>query len=138
MRKARSLSRDSVSAPLYLVEHSPSVSRPKRIKRKTPKWFKVAISLLGVYLVFLFGMSGYEIWQLKKELNSIEQEQVRLLEHKQQLEKEIESLNDPEVVEKIARESLGMVRQGETVVIPAVPGYDLPEAKAIVPGEIMH
>lgn len=138
MSSERARKRDSAGSRLYLVENETANYRPKRIKRKTPRWLKLAAALLGVYLLFIFGKSGYDILLLKQKMNVLEQEQAELTERHSELEKEIESLNDPEMIEKKAREDLGMVRQGETVIIPAVPGHDIPRPDAIKPGEIMH
>lgn len=93
---------------------------------------------LGLYLLFLFGKSGYDIWLLKEQMTELEQEQTRILEQQELLKQEIESLNDPEVIEKLARENLGMVQQGETIIVPAIPGYNIPKPQAIKPGEITH
>ncbi|MFY9174476.1 MAG: septum formation initiator family protein [Peptococcia bacterium] len=126
MRAERARKIEPAKGQLYLVDSDTPVARPKRKKRRTPRWMKVITAILGLYLLFLFAKNGYDIWQLKRQMTILEQEQARLAELHSELEKELESLNDPEVIEKKAREDLGMVREGETVIIPAVPGHNIP------------
>jgi cell division protein FtsL len=100
-------------------------------KRKIPRYFKLCLSVLGLYLVFAFVTSGYQIWQLNKQIHVLEGEQDVLLQKQQGLTNEIQSLNDPESIERIARESLGMVKKGETVVVPAIPEKNIPKPKEV-------
>jgi len=137
MRPARTRQKDKNTPSLYLVQNKPS-ARVVRVKRKTPRWVKMILAGLALYLLFLFGKGGYELWNLKGQIEDLKLEQSRLMEEQQKLKQELESLNDPEVIEKIARESLGMVRRGETVVLPAIPGYNIPKPEAVAPGEITH
>lgn len=76
-------------------------------------WFKI----LMIAMIAYFGYIGY---QQQVNLNSIAQEkaeaEVKLNETRQineQLTAEKADLSDPQKVEKIAREELGMVKPGE-------------------------
>ncbi|NLM97500.1 MAG: hypothetical protein GX175_07830 [Halanaerobiaceae bacterium] len=40
------------------------------------------------------------------------------MEEKNRLEEELENVNNPEYIEKIAREELGLVKPGELLIIP--------------------
>lgn len=137
MRPAKTRQKEKPNPALYLVD-SQSKARVERVKRKPPRWVKLIMTGLGLYLLFLFGASGYEIWKLKQQITKLELEQRQLVQSQEKLKKELNALNDPEVIEKIARESLGMVRNGETVVVPAIPGYNIPKPKTVNPGEITH
>lgn len=137
MRPARSRAREKSKPELYLVGGT-NAAKPKPIRRKCPRWARIVLTGLGLYMLSLFALSGYEIWKLKQQIRDLEQEQNRIIQQQHQLKQELQSLHDPEMIEKIARESLGMVRQGETIVIPAIPGYDIPKPKSVVPGEITH
>lgn len=137
MRPARIRQKEKQNQAIYLVDNK-STARSVRVKGKPLRWVKLILAGLGLYLLFLFGMSGFEIWKLKQQITNLEQEQSQLVQHQEQIKQELQSLNNPEVIEKIARENLGMVRNGETIVIPAVPGYDIPKPKSIAPGEIAH
>lgn len=123
---------------LYFLNNNNKEQAAKTIrkKRKIPKYVKMLASALGLYLIFAFVAGGYEIWQLKKQLEQIELEKKMILMQRSQLEQEIKALHEPEVIERIARESLGMVRPGETVIVPAIPGKNIPKPKEVNSAEI--
>ena len=78
--------------------------------------FLVAVALVvgGIAV----GANGtMRVWQMQQELASLEQEVLRLRAQTQTLTQTVERLrNDPLYVEKLAREDLGYVREGETVL----------------------
>lgn len=114
------------SPRLYVLDKGRTryLSRPK--KRGIPSFAKIFFSISILYLIFSFSMGGYQVWKLKQQINALQEEQKILLQQQQSLRKDMESLNDPEIIERIARESLGMVKPGETIVFPAVPGKNVP------------
>jgi cell division protein FtsB len=108
----------------------------RRTKRYKPRYIKVCLSVLGLYLVFAFAAGGYQLWQLKMQLNILEGERILLLEKQEGLVSEIQSLNEAEIIERIARESLGMVKSGETIVVPAIAGENIPTPKEVKPEDM--
>ena len=83
----------------------------------------VLTCLLFVTLLLLFSMGRRGFIQqlrLRQERRHLEQELQALQEEKAELEAEKERLNDPEYVEKIAREEYGMAKKDEKVyrVVP--------------------
>lgn len=103
----------------------------RRKKVRLPKYIKVVLAVLLAYLIFLFAWGGYQIWDLNNKIAELEKEKALFKKQQQSLEKEIRDLQDPEIIEKIARESLGMVKPGEILLIPAVPGEDIPKPKDV-------
>jgi cell division protein FtsL len=112
---------------LYVIGREPEKNRIVKSTRRRIRPGRVLLWGIGSYLLVLFLMGGYEIWELRQELKRVELDQNMLLQQQQELKKEIDSLYDPEVIEKLARENLGMVLKGEIMVIPAIPGRDLPK-----------
>ncbi|NLW07128.1 MAG: hypothetical protein GX039_03975 [Clostridia bacterium] len=96
-------------------------------KRRSLKGLLI-IGIVG-YLLFSFGHLGYGIYQAKLQIKSYEAQKQALLAKKEQLQEQIEQLNDASYIERLAREELGLVKPGETVIIPAVPG----QVRAYVP-----
>lgn len=136
--RAAKIRKDRQHQPrLYLVDKKiqGSISTPRK---KRLGYARIIICALGIYLLFSFLMGGYQIWQIKKQLSQVEGEQNLLNQQQQALHKEVQSLQDPEVIEKIARESLGMVKQGETIVVPAIPGSNIPKPKTGDNNDIDH
>lgn len=81
-------------------------------------WFTLAIVVIIAYF-------GYIGWQQQINLNKIEEERLNVeLRYNEVKEKnaalatEKESLSEPENIEKIAREELGLVKPGEMPYIP--------------------
>lgn len=112
---------------LYVVGSEPEKNRIVKSTRRRIRPGRILLWALGSYLLVLFLMGGYEIWELRQEMKRVELNQNMLLQQQRELQKEIDSLYDPEVIEKLARENLGMVFDGEIMVIPAIPGRDLPK-----------
>ena len=72
----------------------------------------LAASLAG------FGVrESIRVWQLRQELSALEADVSTLAEKQKALEAIAERLrSDPAYLEKLAREEMGMVREGETVL----------------------
>jgi len=51
----------------------------------------------------------------------LENQKAELEKNRQELETELKQANSPAMVEKIAREQLGMVKKGETRVVEVLP-----------------
>ncbi len=90
-------------------------------KRTTPslrllRWVVLAIIVL-VFLVFFTGnRSLFKLISLHNQKTRLEQQKVRLEQERKELEEEIEKLkNDPEYIERIAREKYKMRKKGEEV-----------------------
>lgn len=107
--------------------HNPS---PVRSERKaslthqvlTTPWLSVVLMASGLFLVMMMGLAvwgdrgllamwrkHHELDVLAREIETIEQENAVLAREMQRLRK------DPQYIEKIAREELGLVRPGEIV-----------------------
>lgn len=76
---------------------------------------------VGVLLAASFAGFGVResihIWQMRRELQALERNVSTLTEKQKKLEEIAERLrSDPAYLEKLAREEVGMVREGETVL----------------------
>lgn len=94
-----------------------------RRERKERKRRKKSGGLLGglILMVLLFGL-GFQLYRMQDQLAAAREEESSLAEQisslqeeNDQLEEDIARSNDPEMIEKIAREDLGMVVQDEKV-----------------------
>lgn len=83
------------------------------------------MKLLGVTLIFLIGLLQYHIWwgersyrEIDKLTDKISQQKAEnqlLKEQNEVLKKEIAALRqNPEMLEEMARERLGLIKPGET------------------------
>lgn len=96
----------------------------KREKSSSSLKRKAFIGGVGFLLFVLtvasfFGKRGLiEIYQTKRKQEALLQKIVQLEERKGKLERDIEELQkNPKAVEKKAREKLGLVKEGEIVII---------------------
>jgi len=72
----------------------------------------LAVAGLGVG-----GNGMMRVWQMQREIESLEADIARLRAQTQTLGQTVERLrNDPAYIEKLAREDLGYVRPGESVL----------------------
>lgn len=99
----------------------PQENRVRKSKGRITGWRFMTLILgsLVLYLAFNFGQGFYEIHQLKNEISSLEEEVTELQEINTQLLEDVEHLHSPEAIEKIARERLGLIRDGEIVIMRA-------------------
>lgn len=88
----------------------------------------VRLSFLAFIIIFaVLVMEGrknlYRLSQLRDVKRNLITETFKLVEENQHLNVEKESLKDPAYVEKISRESLGLVKKGETVYVVEEPKH---------------
>lgn len=84
-----------------------------RSSKRRPNWFLVLLLCVCAYFAYVFCVQQMNLNELKADTEAA---RVRLANAQQENEKliqEKESLSDLEYIEKIAREELGMTREGE-------------------------
>lgn len=81
---------------------------------------RLVIGVLAILAVIglAVGANGMlRVWEMQRELEVLERDIVQLRAQTTKLNQQVERLrNDPAYIEKLAREDLGYVRQGETVL----------------------
>ena len=90
----------------------------RRKRQKKPGWYLIA-GVIAIVCALAFMRAGRDLWQIWRLSRMKTQEQRALdnaVEAKRLLEREIDMLrNDPDYIERIAREEYGMVKEGEEV-----------------------
>ena len=77
----------------------------------------VAMVELAVVLAVFGVKESVRAWQMRRDMRAVERELTTLQAQQADLTKTVERLrNDPLYIEKLAREEMGMVREGETVL----------------------
>ena len=85
---------------------------------------RLKLILAGVLVVFLMlpvAPRVKMVWDLNQRIERLENQKAQLEQHRNELEQELKQANSPAMVEKIAREQLGMVKKGETRVVEVLP-----------------
>lgn len=75
------------------------------------------LALSTVALLFLYGINAKKITDLKKEIEILEKEQKQYVEENKKLVSEISQLSNPERIERIATEELGMHKADSTDIL---------------------
>ena len=76
-----------------------------------------AVAVLAMALAVFAGRNAVVLWQMQREIEAAERDVARLSAQQKKLADFAERLrNDPASIEKVAREEMGMVREGETVL----------------------
>lgn len=78
---------------------------------------KAVLILIASYFLFLSARMEWQSISLSKQIQSATVKQQELAARRQQLKNEINLLNQPQYLERIAREQLGLVRPDEVLVI---------------------
>jgi hypothetical protein len=67
-----------------------------------------------------------KVWRMQSELHQLQSEKQALLHQQQQIQQQIVYYGSDAYVEEAARQDLGLVKPGEALVLPAVPGTSQP------------
>jgi len=83
-----------------------------------PRTFGVAAIVLVVLALSAYGTRAVlRVSELRREMDAMERDLVTLRARTEELTRTVDRLrNDPAYIEKLAREDLGYVREGETVL----------------------
>ncbi len=81
--------------------------------------------IVRILLIFLFSFTVYKFYvnyqhinQLKKRIEGLENAVILAEDDKIELQEELKNIDNPEYIEKIARDELGLVKPGELLLIP--------------------
>lgn len=71
------------------------------------------IALVMVLVIVLMGATVFKIVSLNKERIDTRKQQEELIKEKKDLQQQLDSINDPENLEKQARDQLRLIKPGE-------------------------
>lgn len=94
-----------------------------KTRRTKPKGRKSRIFNVRWLLIFLvvcslsFGSQVVTIWKMNQEIKSLTLKKQELTQENQRYQAGLRSMRSDEMLEKLAREELGMIKPGEKVLI---------------------
>ena len=91
----------------------------------SPRSLRGVIAAVAVLLLLYGGGSLARVWQMRHDVAALERDIAGLRDETQRLSRTIEGLrNNPDEIERLAREALGLVKPGEKVLKlpPSTPG----------------
>lgn len=93
------------------------VPKEKRRRRKRKVFFYLLVFFLVLYFSMTFSKSFLALRKVREELQFTQERVEEMREKNRELEREIQLLHTPAYVERLAREQLGLVREGEVSII---------------------
>jgi cell division protein FtsB len=87
-------------------------------KKKKFRFFAVFLVFFMAFMVYKCCGQVYEIHKLNSQKSDLEGTYAQIQEDKESLEEQKALLNDDTYLERLARENLLMVREGEYLVVP--------------------
>lgn len=84
-----------------------------RMHKRRPKAVRLFLFFILFFGFLFFCRKVYDYYELERQIREAEAIRQELLQEQQALADWKEELNDPDVVERKARDDLGMVKQGE-------------------------
>jgi cell division protein FtsB len=79
--------------------------------------FTLLLIIFSLYLIVSFSKDIYNLWKKSQEIGSEQIKLENLKQENEELKNKLEYVKTPEFVEKEARDRLGLVQEGEAVVI---------------------
>lgn len=79
--------------------------------------FRLLVVLGGMTLIVILSQSIYSLWHKQDIIREREEALTRVEAENQRLKQALKETQDPAFVERQAREKLGMVKEGETIVL---------------------
>ena len=113
------------------------VSRGQKKGKKIKPVVYILILAVVIFVLTAFGRFAWLSYKLDKEISVYLSQLENARIYHAQLIQEIELAQAPIFIEKVARERLGLVKEGERVIMPAKPGNVMPLKKP-AEGEIQH
>jgi cell division protein FtsB len=140
--KQKHLSRKNARPSLHLIvdqdqnqirrrKMAPGKKRSNRLAMIVT--ISVALLVLGPLMV-----NVHRYYILNEEFNAVKDTYADLLLVQDQLMEELDYLDTPEAIERLARENLGMIMPGETLVNQAIAQDDIPRLEKIKPEDVSH
>ncbi|MDF9409225.1 septum formation initiator family protein [Pelotomaculum isophthalicicum JI] len=118
-----------VSVPERQAER---VKKQITFKLSRSKLPTLVVMLLLVYLAFTFGSQFSSLASMQRDVGNIEQQVQELKQKNEDLRNELQHVQSDSFIEKTAREKLGLIKAGETRVVPVPEGTELKKIQSPV------
>lgn len=112
----------------YTPEEKHSQSRRKVFNWSQSKLPMIFIAMLLMYVVFAFGSQFNRLYTMQQDIRQMQAEVKELRERNADLREQVKMLQSDAYVESIARERLGLVKPGESRILPVGNGAGAPAA----------
>ncbi|WP_258360686.1 FtsB family cell division protein [Moorella sulfitireducens] len=97
-----------------------------RFPHKRSYWPILLAGITSIYFFYCFMRTGLALYQTNLQIRAYQEQKAGLIAENNRLQEQIKELNNDNYIERIAREELGLIKPGESVIIQAVPGQVRP------------
>ena len=94
-------------------------SPPEKRGRKGSKWPFFLLTIFLGYFIFSLGSQFSRLHTMHENMNSLQNQVKELNSRNATLRDQIKQIKSDSYIEQVAREQLGLVKPGETLVVPA-------------------
>jgi|LSQX01.3.fsa_nt_gb cell division protein FtsB len=98
--------------PIKNERDKPSTGKDAGRTRRL-NWARLLLCCFLAYNLINIAGQEFQLWQLRQDLRAVEQSLTAARQQQEILHNEIERLHTDSYIEQLAREELGMIRQGE-------------------------
>ncbi|HEX3032620.1 MAG TPA: septum formation initiator family protein [Bacillota bacterium] len=104
-----------------LAEEELSRQKRERIKlqNKRKRLVLTIAMVYGLAVIFSFGHQFFQMQEIQRDMENVQSQIQDMQQRNRELRQEVGRLNTDSYVERIAREKLGLVKPGETVLLQA-------------------
>lgn len=95
--------------------------RVKVIRTVSPTFHKRLRIIFIIVCLVTLGPQVWRLWQLHQEIKTLEAQAAALKKQQQEYKSQIKGLQSYAVIEKLARERLGMIKPGEKILVEVEP-----------------
>lgn len=95
-----------------LENEQQTISPKKKLKVRKLLIFLICLQLFLIPSITLLRMHFYA----QRQMNALEAQKIVLLKEQEQLTKTKENLDNPQMIEQLVRDKLGLVRKGEIII----------------------
>lgn len=108
---------------LMSASSTPTVLRKFRRYRLTKRFWWFVIAFVVINIGSAYAHQGWKVWQYRKQIAEAQRQLESILKRNEELRAEYAYLQSEAYIEQAARQELGLVMPGETVVIMVQPGH---------------
>jgi len=103
------------------IKDEPGGRRRRVFRADRSKLPLVIVAVLLVYISFSLVTRFDQLYAMQRDLDTMQEEITEMRDKNQGLQKQLERLQSDAYIEQVAREKLGLVKPGETRIVPVQP-----------------
>ena len=101
-----------------------AVPRRRRFNPLNSRLLLLLIIVLLVYFGVSLGFQLNKLWAMQESIMEMEERVAELRQHNERLWERLATLESESYIEETARDRLGLIRPGETRIVPVLPEQD--------------